>query len=31
MRRELERLAALPRLSTDVYEVVAKSLESSGT
>jgi aminopeptidase N len=26
MRRELERVAAVPKLSTDVYELVAKSL-----
>jgi aminopeptidase N len=31
MRGELERLAALPKLSTDVYEVVAKSLKSTGS
>jgi aminopeptidase N len=28
MRGELERLAALPSLSRDVYEVVSKSLDS---
>jgi aminopeptidase N len=29
MRAELERLAALPKLSRDVYEVVSKSLAES--
>ena len=30
MRRELDRILAIPGLSPNTYEMVAKSLEASG-